>query len=50
MINKILRNTKNAIIVDSKIAIIGHNCKIALDTAPVIELIISVDKFIINII
>jgi len=48
MINKIFRKTKNAKIIDTNTAIIGHNCWIAPDTALVIDETISLDKFIIN--
>jgi len=48
MINNILRNTKKAKTIDTNTAIIGHNCCIAPDNAPVIELTISLDKFIIS--
>jgi len=47
MINKIFRNTKKAKTIDNSTAIIGHNSWIAPDTALLIELTISLDKFII---
>ena len=48
MINNILRNTKKAKTIERSTAIIGHNSWIAPDTALVIELTISLDKFIIT--
>lgn len=48
MINKTLRNTKNDNIIDTNIAITGHNCCIEPETALDIDETISLDKFIIN--